>query len=589
MDRIKVLVVAPYPALLTIVEAVEPEFPDMDITVEVGDLETGLDVTRAAFSQNYDVLVSRGGTAQILDEELQLPVVEIELSTGDILRQTRGIPAEGPRLAAVGFGNTFGKLAGSADLLPRPIDIETVDFADEVPLALERLAATGHQTYLCDNYAYTMARKMGLDARLLVSGPESVRLALRRAQFYVTRWREGVQRNRLLWKIIQSQPGDLVLFDDAGRLVYSSVPEERNWLIAEIERRFEDGTERFVLSRSRRIWRVRRSSFESDGQSYVVFTVVHSREPVQGGMAGIEYLDAASVKSELEASVFHAAGTEALFTEAVKVAVESGRPVMLRGEVGSGKDQIVKMLYLASGRTKRPYVTVDCSLLSERTLQLLTDSYASPLYETDQTICLRALQALSPNAWHKLLAIMRQTNITKRNLVLLSGNDNPDGSEPDVLAAFTEQLRCHVLTVAPLRARPDGVRTALLGYFAHVADEMRLPVPHIDEEALAELEAYPWPRNYLQLRKVVDWLSATCAGGRVTLADVQAALEREGAARFSSTISPTEGSTLDLLRPLGEIERDVARLVLASVNGNHTRAAESLGISRTTLWRLLKE
>ena len=203
-------------------------------------------------------------------------------------------------------------------------------------------------------------------------------------------------------------------------------------------------------------------------------------------------------------------------------------------------------------------------------------------------MCLKSIHALSLDRWHELLAVIRQTGICDRNFVLLSGNDREDGSEPDSLATFAEQLHCHVLTVAPLRARPDGVAPAVLGYLAHASREAGRKPPTMDDDALRELEEFPWPRNYLQLRKVIDWLLATCHDGRITVVGVREALARERTTRFSSTSTPSEGSTLDLLRPLADIERDVARIVLESCNGNKSRAAKTLGISRTTMWRLLK-
>lgn len=588
MDRIKVLAVAPYPGLVTVLEGVTPDYPDIDLTIHLGDLESGLNAAHAAFSENFDAVISRGGTAQVLEEELSVPVVEIELSTVDILRQTQSIPVEGPRLAAVGFGNAFAKLKSASDLLPRPVDVRTVDFADEVPLALDALVASGHVTFLCDNVAFETARKRGLDARLLISGPDSVRQALDRVLFYFAQWREGMARNRLLWQIIQNQPGNIVLYYEGGRLVYSDLPEKQGWILGEIEARFAEGSERMVFQRAHRIWRVRRSTIQGDGTRYVEFLVTSSREPVRGGMAGIEYLGKDEVERGLAESVFRAAGAEALVSGQVAAAVRSRRPVMLRGEVGCGKDQIVKMLYLAGDRTGRPYVSVDCSLLIERSFEFLTESYTSPLYESGQTLCLKSIHALSLDRWHELLAVIRQTGICDRNFVLLSGNDREDGSEPDSLATFAEQLHCHVLTVAPLRARPDGVAPAVLGYLAHASREAGRKPPTMDDDALRELEELPWPRNYLQLRKVIDWLLATCHDGRITVVGVREALARERTTRFSSTSTPSEGSTLDLLRPLADIERDVARIVLESCNGNKSRAAKTLGISRTTMWRLLK-
>lgn len=589
MARTKVLAIAPYPALATVIESVAPEFSDMDVTIYVGDLESGLAIAHSAFSENYDAVVSRGGTAQILEEELAIPVVEIEISTGDILRQTAHIPAEGPRLAAVGFGNAFAKLSGMADLMPRPIDVEMVDFADEVPLALERLAQTGHETFLCDNISYETAREMGLDAQLLVSGPESARFALDRVRFYLSQWREGVERGHLLWQIIQSLPGHFMLFGVTGELVYSDLPEELTWLLDEVERRFDDEWERLVLQRHHRIWRLRRTKLQANGREYVQVSVTSSREPARAATAGIEWADRTEVERALGESVFRAAGAEPLVADAVRVAIDSKRPVMLRGEVGSGKDQIVKMLYLESGKTQRPYVSVDCSLLGEKGQEFLTDSYASPLYASGQTICLRCLHALETERWHELLSTITRSGVCERNLVLLSGNDGEGGREPEVLTAFTERLRCHVMNVAPLRARPDGVEPAIRGYLAHAAHEAGRREPEIDEGALRAFASFDWPQNYLQIRRVIDWLLASCPGPHVTADDARAALERENAVRYSSTSTPSDETALDLMRPLASIERDVARLVLKSCGGNRTRAAEVLGISRTTMWRLLKD
>lgn len=57
--------------------------------------------------------------------------------------------------------------------------------------------------------------------------------------------------------------------------------------------------------------------------------------------------------------------------------------------------------------------------------------------------------------------------------------------------------------------------------------------------------------------------------------DVREALDREGAARFSSLDTPSETSSIDLLRPLREIERDIVRMVVEKYGGNQTEAARA--------------
>lgn len=588
MQHYNVLAIAPYAGLMTVIESVAPEYPELNITVRLGDLEHGLSAAQSSFSHNFDAIVSRGGTAQILEDELVLPVVEIDLSIGDVLRQIETLTPRSPRLAGIGFDNTIGKLRNAADLFPCPLDIETVDFADEVPRALDRLTASHHATFLCDNIAYETALSRGLDAHLLVSGPESVRLTLDRVRFYLTQWHEGVEHNRLLWHIIKSQPGNLVIYSQSKELIFSDVPDEASWVLDELIRRFDDDWHRIVIQRSHRLWRIRRTRLAQDSSKLSMFSITSSREPIRAGRAGIEYMSDREVTQSFEASVFFAAQAPALVQASVEAALASQRPIMLRGEVGSGKDQIVKMLYLASTYTRHPYVSIDCSLITERSFTYLTESYTSPLYESQQTICLKCLHALNPGQWRELLAVVRKTGLVERNLVLLSGNDGEDGIEPEVLEAFTDQLGCHTLTVAPLRARPDGIEPALRGYLASAAAHIHRRTPQLDPDALQELTLYSWPNNYLQLRRIIDWILATNEDTHIGAADVSQALAREQITRFSSTSSPSETSTLDLSRPLDEIERDIAQLVLASCHNNRTQAARSLGISRTTLWRLLK-
>ena len=66
-------------------------------------------------------------------------------------------------------------------------------------------------------------------------------------------------------------------------------------------------------------------------------------------------------------------------------------------------------------------------------------------------------------------------------------------------------------------------------------------------------------------------------------------LAQEDVIKTATFGTPTLDSDLYILRPLTDTERDIARLVVGYLQGNRTHAAEVLGISRTTLWRLLKD
>ena len=95
-------------------------------------------------------------------------------------------------------------------------------------------------------------------------------------------------------------------------------------------------------------------------------------------------------------------------------------------------------------------------------------------------------------------------------------------------------------------------------------------------------------RNYLQLREVSERLYILVGTGTVDRAVAEEVFAQEDVIKTATFGAPTLESDLYILRPLADTERDIAHLVVDHLHGNRTRAAEVLGISRTTLWRLLK-
>ena len=100
---------------------------------------------------------------------------------------------------------------------------------------------------------------------------------------------------------------------------------------------------------------------------------------------------------------------------------------------------------------------------------------------------------------------------------------------------------------------------------------------------------YPWTQNYLQFHRVMERLTELCTDAQIRLSDVQAALQAElSLAPADADTAASPAASLDLSQPLALIEREIVRMVLEKSGDNQSRAAQSLGISRTTLWRMLK-
>ena len=107
----------------------------------------------------------------------------------------------------------------------------------------------------------------------------------------------------------------------------------------------------------------------------------------------------------------------------------------------------------------------------------------------------------------------------------------------------------------------------------------------LEPEAMEMLKNFSWPENYRQLKRVLSQAVLWTDGNLISRNTVRAALlSEEKAAPAAPDLSPlfAEGKTLR------DIERAAVHAVLKQMNNNQSRAARSLGISRSTLWRILK-
>ena len=183
---------------------------------------------------------------------------------------------------------------------------------------------------------------------------------------------------------------------------------------------------------------------------------------------------------------------------------------------------------------------------------------------------------------------MTDTALAARCHVVLTANDMPGGGESDQAAFVTERLACAV-SVAPAIAEQGGASKKVARYLEYLADMFKTGAPMLSAAAAKTLDAYRWPRNYLQLREISERVYILVGSGVAERAVAEEVLAQEDVIKTATFGAPTLDSDLYILRPLVDTERDIARLVVGYLQGNRTRAAEVLGISRTTLWRLLKD
>ena len=304
--------------------------------------------------------------------------------------------------------------------------------------------------------------------------------------------------------------------------------------------------------------------------------------------AGIEWLNADEVETRYESSAYGIVEGAADVAVAVRESYTRGVPLMLEGELGAGQSEIARRLYLDGPYADQPFVSIALDELTDRGWRHLLKSPESPLFQSGLTLCVGGWHALSPRRLRELVSTMTDTALAARNHVVLTANDMPGGGESDQAAFVTERLACAV-SVAPAIAEQGGTTEKVARYLEYLAEMFETAAPALSSAAARVLDAYRWPRNYLQLREVSERIYILVGSGTVTQTVAEDVLAQEDVIKTATFGAPTLDSDLYILRPLADTEHDIARLVVGHLHGNRTRAAEVLGISRTTLWRLLKD
>jgi two-component system response regulator AtoC len=290
-----------------------------------------------------------------------------------------------------------------------------------------------------------------------------------------------------------------------------------------------------------------------------------------------------------------------LFSEIEKASASSA-PVLLRGETGTGKELVARALHRLSRRFRGPFRALNCATLTHEMLAselfghikgAFTGATRSRkgLFELADggTLFLDEIAELPLDLQARLLRVIEQ-----RSFVPLGGTEQVS-VDVRLLSATHRSLRHAVdegrfradlmfrLRVVPIflprLAEREGDIEALTWHFISVFNG-RGPrrVEAVDSEAMDALEAYDWPGNVRELSNVIEYAFVMGDGEVLTLDELTPELREEP--------PPVAAHRQD-----DEQDEERRELIdaLERAHGKKTKAADLLGISRTTLWRKLKE
>ena len=173
----RILGIAPYDGMRTAMEQAAQAYPNVELEVYTGDLEEGQAIVQRMAPNSYDCIISRGGTATLIRQVTDLPVVDIHISVYDVLRTMKLAENYTSLYAIVGFPSITEPAHTLCSLLNFDLDILTVRSAEEVRHTLERLKQGGYRMVVNEESSnvsqgqkqlLTIARAILADPRIMI-------------------------------------------------------------------------------------------------------------------------------------------------------------------------------------------------------------------------------------------------------------------------------------------------------------------------------------------------------------------------------------------------------------------------------------
>jgi DNA-binding NtrC family response regulator len=279
-------------------------------------------------------------------------------------------------------------------------------------------------------------------------------------------------------------------------------------------------------------------------------------------------------------------------------AADSGASVLVRGDSGTGKGIIARLIHACGARRAGPFVTVrpgtGPNIGVEPEPFGSADAPGNVLASLDGTLFLDDIAALSSEAQLVLLRGMKEWGSLSlssgRNLRIVAAttqNMEQVARDGQFLAELYYRLNVIPIEIPPLRERPEDI-PILVDHFRRAANARRgRNVPPFSPEVLVRMGACPWPENVRQLGITVDRLVAAAKDRAVTMADLPASL-RTDVSKLSPSLVDLPPNGVDLRLLLGQLESRLIEQALQRTGGNKNRAAELLGMNRTTLVEKLR-
>ncbi|MBW1842617.1 MAG: sigma 54-interacting transcriptional regulator [Deltaproteobacteria bacterium] len=302
-------------------------------------------------------------------------------------------------------------------------------------------------------------------------------------------------------------------------------------------------------------------------------------------------------------------GMQQVFT-AIKAAAASHATILIQGESGTGKELVAGAIHFNSSRKEKPFVTVNCSALSESLLEselfghvrgAFTGAVRDRMGRFEEagggTLFLDEIGEISPYIQVKLLRVLQEREIER------VGESRRRKIDIRIVAATHQDLYSHVreggfredlyyrlkvfpITIPPLRKHKDDLPLLLNHFIGLQNRKTGKSVEEMSQSAMRIIMDYPWPGNVRELENAVEHAFVLCDTDQIDLFDLPVEIRQmtyqplQKDEVFPSTTGP---------RSRKKLTKSLLIEILDDCDWNKAEVGRRVGLSRTAIWKYMKK
>ena len=590
MKKPRLLCIPPYEGMYNLMMNIAAQRSDVELIIHMGNLEDGLQAVLDNRDNDIDAVISRGGTAETIRAHCgNIPSCDIIPSVFDVLRTIRLAQSMSEKFAIVGYQSITKNADMLRDIMQYDFKVCTIHSAADCDTALQYLKREGVQIIVGDMISASRAQEHGMHGLLIVSGIESVEAAIDSA-IQMHRYYDTISRRAaVLSDLVATEESDIVVFTQDGNEFFSTTDELpgeiKQLLRSKVSNVIAQGSLKIMRNLSNTALSIKGRLLQSNDEDFCVYTISYLSSAAVFDKHMIRYYSADSDLPECKPLEYYLGGSDSIVSvqSSCERFAPMNSPVLITGARGTGKDRFAHYIYAHSKQKHSSLVLIDVAFLDDKSWDYLLNNDNSPLTNSGLTIYFKNAQTATLFQ-QQFLIYLKNSCVNQVNRLIFSYTTQQECEPNDVLYRYLrETMHCLRLHLPMLSQRPEDIPTLVGLYINAVNVQHGTRVIGLTHDAMLTLQNHSWPRNVDQLVQVVRDLVINARTSYIPEEQVRHLLECE---KQRSPLSQETG--IDLNRPLNEIIQDVVRRVYEANNMNQTHTARNLGISRSTLWRMLK-